>query len=212
MQLDGQRQPVHAAADRRADVGEGGVVGEGGLDTCHPVADQRDAIVRGQTYHGDEHLARHRQPCPAGREDPQARAAGQQPAHQRGDLATEVFARVEDEHRGALVQPLDQPLRRRSTRFLPHGAGGEHRVGDPARAHRRQLREPAQRDRPRGLDHEPGLPGTTRPDRGDQPAPGQRVPECGQLVRPPHQGGERGRRAHRCRVPQRATAAIPSAG
>jgi hypothetical protein len=126
-QLDGQRQPLQAAADRRDRGRVARREGEAGAYRAGPIHEQRhrrgrrDLGRRGRGRVGGQRQRRHRvfplgpqsQHRPAGGQDRHARAAGQQLAQVTGDL-DDLLQVVQDEQPGVIAKLLGQRLDRRA--------------------------------------------------------------------------------------------------
>ena len=109
-----------------------------------PRREQPDRLVRRQLgaagavrrqvkrRHPPHRLAPHPQRLPAGRDDPQPRAPGQQQLHQRGAVADLVLAGIQDQQHVPRAQRLGQRLRQRDPLLLTDPQGGGHRLRDRA--------------------------------------------------------------------------------
>ena len=102
----------------------------------------------------------------------QVRAARQEVVQERRDPRADVFAVVQDEQAGPVVQVVDESILRGHAGVVAHPAAGEH--GERQRRVRAgggQLDEAEQRERavPRGLDGEPGLAASARAGERHEP-------------------------------------------
>ena len=143
-QLDAQRDAVQRPAQpghrRRVVAGQR----EPGPGPRGPGREQPDRLVRRQLgaagavrrqvqrRHPPHRLAPHPQRLPAGRDDPQPRAPGQQQLHQRGAVADLVLAGVQDQQHVPRAQRLGQRLRQRDALLLADPQRGGHRLRDRA--------------------------------------------------------------------------------
>ncbi len=129
-QLDAKRYAVQRAAQpghrRRVVLGQR----EARPGACSPGGEQADGLVgrefgaagavgrQVQRRHPPDGLAADPQRLPAGRDDPQPRAPGQQQLHQRGAVAHLVLAGVQDQQPVPRPQRLGQRLRQRDALLL----------------------------------------------------------------------------------------------
>ncbi len=152
-QLNRQRQPVQSADDLGD--GRGVLVGEGevGLDGLGALDEEADGVDPGQLLgqqrrigqrqgrHGHDPLGREAQRLPAGGQDRDPGAGGQQPRDERGRLQ-EVLEVVQHQQQVPVPQSLCQPFGDRPVAGLPHAQRGGHRRRDEARVgQRRQVHE-----------------------------------------------------------------------
>jgi len=137
-ELDRQRQPVQARADRR----HGGRVllgeGERRVDRGGPLDEQPDRRELGQRVerrrrgrvghrqqrHRPAPLAGQAENLPAGHQDVQVRAAGQERLHQVGKGCHDVLAVVQDEQHPLAAQVVQQRAGERGVRHFPHADRG----------------------------------------------------------------------------------------
>ena len=122
-----------------------------------------------QRRHPPHRLAPHPQRLPAGRDDPQPRAPGQQQLHQRGAVADLVLAGIQDQQHVPRAQRLGQRLRQRDALLLTDPQRGGHRLRDRAV--------------PVGQLHQPRLVQVARPLVRVRALPGEHV--AGQPHRQP---------------------------
>ena len=171
-------------------------------------------VRRRQAERGDrgQRLAGDRERLPAGGQDAQLRAAGQQLGRGAGGGLDQVLAVVQHDQRAPVGEQVDEQGQRVGlARLLP-----AQRVGQPDRAEhglrdlrgvadRGQLGQPGAAGEPvqhpdRGLGGQPGLAGAAGADQRDQPVPVEQRGDRGQVVVPADEAGELGRHvgpAHR---------------
>ena len=140
-QLDAERDAVQRAAQpghrRRVVLGQG----EAGPGARGPGGEQADGLVgrefgvagavgrQVERRHPPDGLAPDPQRLPAGRDDPQPRAPGQQQLHERGAVAHLVLAGVQDQQHAPRAQRLGQRLRQRNALLLTDPDGGGDLLG-----------------------------------------------------------------------------------
>ena len=200
-QLDRQRDPVEAPADRR---GEGGI-GRGRLDLRAadrgPGEEQGDrrvahelggiGLVRGgnrERFHPHDALARDTDRDPARGQDGQPGRPGEE-VGQGGRGRADVFDRVEDEHARGAAERLGERLNQRPPRLVGDahrpGDGGhdQRRVTHPVERHERDPTVPPRHRAARQLDGQAALAHATDPrQRDERPVPPEdQAPDGGEV-------------------------------
>jgi len=138
----------------------------------------------------------------ARRQDPDARAVGEEPAGQDSGRLNDVLAVVQDQHRVPAGQRAAQPVHRVGQAGvgavpreppLAQAERVEHRVGHLGRlADRGEPGEPRRRGQPRrGLGRQPGLAHPARAGQRDEPLGGQLLQHAGDVVVPADEAGRR---------------------
>lgn len=201
-QLDGERQPVQAAADLRHGLGVGEHRIGVGTDGLGALGEQPVRLLRDQGLDRAHRLTGDAQGFTAGREDREPRAVGEEGLGEGGCRADDVFAVVKDQEPAARGAVLDQQgdgvgLRGRQLVGQQHGLaqteGADHRAG-----HRLRMVERGQLDHPRlrkpcgGLLGEAGLSRAARSGERDQAGPVQVGTNGLEFRFPPDEGGQTG--------------------
>lgn len=204
-EFEGEGQPVEAAADL------GGGLRVLGHAEVRPgrraaLAEQPQGGVQGQGSHSAHPLPRDAEGFPAGGEDGDAGAAGEQFVCQLGGPGGDLLAVVEDEQHPAVAAVRDEPFQRVAGPGL--GGGEQHALARAERGEQglRQLRRlpygrefgqpdavgPRVGDGLRGLQGEPGLARAAGAGEGDEPGVGQIRAQGEEFRLASDEGGEAG--------------------
>ena len=206
-ELDGQRDPVQAHADRRHRRGIGiikgealpvhrGVLGEQlhRLESGQPRGVGETGGRDSQRRNPEDMLPADAQRLPAGDQQARPRAG---PYHGVGQLrgrAKHVLGVVEDDQQVPVADRVDQGIQHGPSRLLADTEHGGHGACDQLGVgHRRQLDQPhsvpgAIQYLGRHLQRQPGLADPARPGDRDQPTPpGHQRPQLSQLAGPAHE-------------------------
>ena len=214
-ELEGQGDAVEAPAD----LGDGGGVGlartEAGLGPSCPLAEEGHGVRARQILHagrlgGGEgegghppgHLARQPQDLPAGGQDGDAWAAGQQHVNQFGGRLDDVLAVVADDEGPLGLEVLGEPVHehlRGSTwaggqhaQGTGHHGGHERRIGQPAQLDQHDAVREILLDTGRHLQGQAGLPASSNPGQRHEAGLAEQATDLLDLLGPSDEGGDGG--------------------